>query len=254
MKIRNIKIPDGKEGHYTIFESPDFEYVNPVEYYSESFKQSSITIMRDLLLAKEIPTKNIDSIIIKKAEKQWKESYDKFITTDVPPNFIKLLNSKTKQEQIKLLRGQGITSDQLVSFIIKAFIDFGYSFSQYRAEYAQKGLDKTAIPKIIEIKSDKVIKVGTTLLTNGQLKQAVQHRKVTISKFLDNGKIWHCFFMTYKSLRHEESWKGGQPHFHYISDKFGHDRVKVVRMLKSEKYSLGNLPHIDFFRFNNDSE
>jgi hypothetical protein len=72
----------------------------------------------------------------------------------------------------------------------------------------------------------------------------VEHRKVIISKFLDNKTAWHCFFLTFKSIRREESWQDGQPHFHYISDKFGISRENVIVQLKSKDYNLGTLPHI----------
>ena len=82
-------------------------------------------------------------------------------------------------------------------------------------------------------------------MTDGELVQAVDHRKRTISKFLDKNGSWHCFFLTFDSRKGKESWKGGQPHYHYISDKFGIPRSKVVKELKSKKYKLGALPHID---------
>lgn len=101
------------------------------------------------------------------------------------------------------------------------------------------------MPKLVEIKDDKVSKVGNTTLTDGQLKQAVDHRKVVVAKFIDKEDEWHCIFLTYDSIRGKESWKGGQPHYHYISDKFGIPRAEVLNQLKSRIYNLGSLPHID---------
>lgn len=251
MKPRVSKIAHEKGGHYTIFEAPDFEYVNPIEYYAESHKQTCFTIMRDMLLAKKLPfpIQDIDRIIQKKAEQEWEEKYNEIIQTEVPQNFIDLLTADSKNEQVKLLKGQSLTPDQLIAFIFKAWTDFGFSFSQYKAEYAQKGLDKGDMPQVVEVKDDKVEKVGSTSLSDGQLKQAVEHRKVIISKFLDNGASWHCLFVTFKSLKGGENWKDGQPHYHYISDKFGHERDKVVAELTNEKYKLGNLPHIDLLDY-----
>jgi len=100
-----------------------------------------------------------------------------------------------------------------------------------------------------------VNKVGDTKLTDGQLKQAVEHKSVTISKFFDKGTDWHCLFVTHKSLRGDEkNWKGGQPHYHYISDKFGLSRDKVVSELKSRDYHLNSLPHIDLLDYNSKEE
>lgn len=47
----------------------------------------------------------------------------------------------------------------------------------------------------------------------------------------------------------KESCKDGQPHYHYISDKFGMPRDKVLAELKSRDYSLGLLPHIDLLDY-----
>lgn len=57
-----------------------------------------------------------------------------------------------------------------------------------------------------------------------------------MAKFLDKGDTWHCFFTVYRSLRGEESWQDGQPHFHYISDKWGISRKDAVEQLKGDKY------------------
>jgi hypothetical protein len=67
-----------------------------------------------------------------------------------------------------------------------------------------------------------------------------------VVKILERDDEWHCFFITYNSLRGDESWKQGQPHFHYISDKFGISKEELIKQLRSRDYKLGNLPHIDF--------
>jgi len=87
-------------------------------------------------------------------------------------------------------------------------------------------------------------KVGDTNLTDGQLKELLIKRKKTIAKFLDKGDSWHCSFITYASLQGKDGWNQGQPHFHYISDKFNIPRETVINRLKSRKYNLGSLPHI----------
>lgn len=77
---------------------------------------------------------------------------------------------------------------------------------------------------------------GETKLTEGQLKNVINHRKVTISKFLDKGDLWHCFFITYNSIGGKDKWQDGQPHYHYISDKWGFNRKDAVERLKSTNY------------------
>lgn len=53
------------------------------------------------------------------------------------------------------------------------------------------------------------------------------------------------FLSPSKAYVGEESWKDGQPYYHFISDKFGIDQATVVQQLKNPDYKLGNLPHID---------
>jgi hypothetical protein len=249
MRIR--KIPHSETGHYIIFEATDIEFADPIKYYSELYINSKFMIGRELLLANKLPfpTKFIDDFVLKKANNGWEEKYQEHLKTEIPNNFLLLLNSKSKDEQIKLLKGQSLTPDQLFALIFKAWTDFGFSFSQYSVEHHHNGIDTTDLPQVVVVKDDIVKKVGYTPLSDGQLKHAVKHRQTVVSKFFDNGNIWHCFFVTYKSLRGEETWKEGQPHFHYISDKFGIKRDVVLSELRSKNYKLGSLPHIDFLNF-----
>lgn len=251
IRHRKIKYEDENgEGEYSIFESPDFEYVNPIEHYSTVFIAVDFATMRDLVLLKfPFPLEVIEEIVMKEAVKHWDEKLDKTLKTEIPRNFIEVLKAQSKKEQVRLLRDQSITPEQLLAFLFKAHIDFGFTFSQYKGEHNHKGLDESEIPKIARIEDGKVQKIGDTTLTDGQLKQAIEQRKVIVSKFLDNGSEWHCLFLTFDSLKGKESWKNGQPHYHYISDKFGISRDKVVEQLKSSNYSLGSLPHIDLIDY-----
>jgi hypothetical protein len=173
--------------------------------------------------------------------------------TEVPPNLISLLNSQSKKEQERLLRGQSLSPYQLSAYLFRAWSEFGFSFSNYTGEHHHKGVDESTLPSLIVVGDDqKVRTAGETTLTEGQLKNVVNYRKVTVTKFLDKGENWHCFFTVYKSLRGEESWKDGQPHFHYISDKWGISREEAVKQLKSEKYPSTNI-HIDLLGYDDKS-
>lgn len=255
--IRRHKIPDDSGiGSYTIFHSQDFEYVDPTKHYAENFIVMNVSMMRDIILLKKppIPLDFIEKYIHKEAFKDWLKKLKEIEETQIPANLILLLTASSKKEQVKLLKGLSISPDQLIAFIFKAWTEHRFTFSQYTSEHHHKGLDKSEMPKLVEIKAGKVNKVGKTSLTDGQLKQAVDHRKVTVSKFFDKNNSWHCFFLTYDSLKGKESWKDGQPHYHYISDKFGISRRNVVEQLKSSKYNLGNLPHIDLIEYRDDDE
>lgn len=142
-----------------------------------------------------------------------------------------------------------MTPFELIAFIFHAHEEKGFLFSNYRAEHHHKGLDESELPEFIHVKSEKVAKIGETNLKEGQLKQVVNHRKIIISKFIDNANEWHCFFVTYQSLKGEENWNNGQPHFHYISNKFGLSREEVLKELKSRHYKLNNLPHVSLMEY-----
>ncbi len=252
MKTIVTQIKDENGGHYTMFDSNDrIEFVNPIEYYSEVFTTMDYFLSKEMANSANLPfpQEDIDKSILKSALKYWDNMYKETIQIEIPQNFITLLSSKTKKEQIKLLKNQKLSNKQLLAFIFKAWSKFGYTFSQYKAEFHHKGIHKGDLPTIVEVEGDEVNKVGNTKLSNGQLKHAVKYRKAIISKFIDKGNVWHCFFMTMKSLRGEENWKNGQAHFHYISDKFGHSRDKVIEELTNSNYKLGSLPHIEFSEF-----
>lgn len=238
MEEHIIPDDDGK-GKTIAFIGADIELTDPVAYYQEREKRKTITLQKHLLQAAD-PVKAAflsEEFYNKNAEEEWQERYGQIMGTEVPPNFISLLNSESKREQEKLLKGQSLTPFQLAAFLFRAYQEFGFTFSNYTAEHHHKGLDESALPVLIEVKEDGSVKTaGETTMTEGQLKNVVSQRRVTVAKFLDNGDTWHCFFTVYRSLRGEESWQDGRPHFHYISDKWGISRMDAVAQLKGDKY------------------
>ncbi len=248
MGVYIISDSDGKT-RYTVFADDDFEYLNPIRHFSESMINMHINLERDFCMLNKPPIPFVPSELVKNAIEKWREHNENIKKTELSSNWIALLNSNSKSEQVKLLKGASLTPDGLTALIIKAWTDFNYSFSQYSAEHLHNGLIKSEMPKVLHVSGDDVSTMGSTSLSDGQLRQAVEHRKVTVSKFLDKGSTWHCLFLTFRSLRGEENWKDGQPHLHYISDKFGISRQNVVKELKSKDYNLGNLPHIDLLDY-----
>lgn len=251
MTLRIRKIPHHQNGDYTVYESSDFEYTDPVKHFRDVHLKVEFEFAKKYLLSifPKFPAYLIEFESQRQALIEWEKSYKNYLNLELPKNFFELLNSDSKKEQIHLLKGQSITSDQLTALIIKAFINSEFTLSQYSASHYPQDIDPNDLPLITEIDNDDVIKIGKTSLSDSQLKHVVKFRNVTISKFLDNKKSWHCFFLTFKSIFGEESWHDGMPHVHYISDKFGLPRDKVVRELKNKNYKLGNLPHIIFNRY-----
>ena len=250
--MEEIAIPDDDGKGLTLgFIGTDIEFVNPIEYYAEREKSKSITLEKHMLhmaVAKKA-SEISDDFYTKRAEAKWAERYAEIMKAEVPPNFMKLLETESKREQEKLLRGQSLTPYQMAAWLFRAYTEFGYTFSNYTAEHHHKGLDESTLPDLIHVKDDGNIKTaGKTNLSEGQLKRVVSERKVTIAKFLDNGDSWHSLFTVYRSLRGEEKWKDGQPHFHYISDKWTIPRAEAVARFKSENYPATNI-HIDLLDY-----
>lgn len=230
-----------------IFEDGDFEYEKPVKHYGDTFIVKSMVLRGvpdDELDGTTKPSDRSKQIFID-AAMQWQDMLRNFRSVEIPEPLIKLLDTTKKSEQEALLKGIILTPDLLMGFLMIAENN-QYTLSQYTSEFSQKGLDTSKMPLAYEVKDDGSVKTfGETELSDGQLKQAIEHRKKNVAKFLDRGDVWHCFFVTYKSLNGGETWLGQkQPHYHYISNAFGIGRKDVVNQIKSEKYKLGNLPHI----------
>lgn len=240
-----------------IFEDDDFEYEKPVKHYGDDFivKQMVLNgIPNEELNGSKKPTEKSKSIF-RRAVLHWQELLQEYKTVKVPDGLLELFGTNKKGDQEKLLKGVVLTPDNLMGLLIKAE-EKGYTLSQYSSVFTQKGVDLSKMPFAYRVKVNGEVQVfGKTELSNGQLRQAIENRKGKIAKILDKGNEWHCFFTTFKSLRGEETWRGDkQPHYHYISNAFGIDREEIVKQIKSEKYALGNLPHIKLEGYGNQSD
>ncbi len=240
-----------------IFKDDDFEYEKPIKHYGDGFIAKQIVlrgIPNEELNGDKKPSENSKKNFIE-AKIHSQEMFQKYKAVEVPNGFLKLFGTTKKYEQENLLKGQILTPDILMGLLIKAE-EQGFTISQYSSEYSQKGFDFSKMPFAFQVKENGEVQTyGETELSDGQLKQAIEHRKVTIAKILDKGDEWHCFIVTFKSLRGEETWLGEkQPHYHYISNAFGIHRTEVINQIKSEKYKLGNLPHIKLEGYGNQPE
>jgi hypothetical protein len=252
-----------KRGYYSFLKDDDFEYANPIEKMAEIVIEVSISQMKNhLLFAREnklLPVAenskiNSDALIEKvaceKALKIWEEEYEKITSQEVPEALYKVLQSTTKKEQARVLRGLSLTHDELTAFIFKAWEIHGFTLSRYMSEHHHKGLDAFELPKVAYKEDDNsIISKGATSLTPGQIRQAIENRRVVVARFLDKGPLWYCFFLTFRSLKGEET--GGRPHLHFISHSWEYSREYVLEQFKSNDYRLGRLPHIDYHTYRN---
>lgn len=243
------KIIDPYSGaSYNMVLAEDFERISPVDFIFSAFFKTSMMIYHDYPKVQKlnISKNQLNKLLLKKTLSEWDTEYNKIITRAIPSVLLELLESKSKKEQIRLLKNLVLTTDQWITFITKAYLDYNYLFSQYTSTHYSKGYSNSDFPKVIHKQGDKIIRIGETKLSDGQLRQIVDQQNVKVFKFLDRGEIWHCFFLTYKSLKGEEkAYKNGQPHLHYISDKWGLTREYVLDQLKSREYKFPSIPHID---------
>lgn len=250
MNTDKIYDENGK-GFTRTFSHDKVEKVNPVEYFRNHELEKRATLYYDLLNAKDpFLTSFLDkSFFLKKAEETLEGFFEKFQETKINENLEKVLSTERKKDQINLLKGVTINPDELAALIFKAYTDHGYLFSRYLFENLPNGTEGKKMPKLFQLKEDGTIeKVGETELSDGELKNVILHRKVIVSNFFEKGDIWHCFFITYDSIGGNESWKNGQPHFHYISSAFGITKDEFVESMRTGKYRSTPV-HIDLLDY-----
>ena len=243
------------QGFTRIFSTDKVEKVNPVEYYKSFELEKRAISLRDLLNVKNPFFTSLldDKFFFKKAEETLVGFFEKFEQTKVHGNFIELLKTTRKKDQISLLKEMSLNTDELMSLIFIAHNEFGYLYSKYLFENLPAGLEGKKLPKLFHIKEDGTIeKVGETDLTDGELKNVIEHRKVIVSHFFEQDDFWHCFFLTYNSIGGKENWKNGQAHFHYISSSFGISKADFVESMRNGKYKSTSI-HIDLIGYGNQS-
>jgi hypothetical protein len=168
------------------------------------------------------------------------------MNTELPMNVLDIFKTRVKAEQKKIMDNIPLLdSKSLQQIIFLAYLEFGFKYSVYRFEHIPKGIDASKMPPFAVAEDDGTIrKVGNTILTDGQLKQVLNQRKVTIAKFLDKGDEWHCFFYNYRSIRGEEA--GGIPHIHYFSSSWNLTREYALNKFKEGTYPNSSTSHINY--------
>lgn len=245
--MKNFLIPDedGK-GFTRIQDGEEVEYVNPIQYYADSYINMVMLEDKDLLRLKNpfLESFLTEEFYAKRAQESWNEIFGEYMAVEIPENFLKLLDAPTKKDQIRLLRGQSLNTEIWFAFIVKAWETYGCTFSNYKFEGLPGNVKDADLPALIH-DGEELRVVGETALSPGQLKNIILQRTVIVAKILDIKDSWHCFFCTYRSLRGEESWDSGQPHWHYISDKWGISRNDLIEAIKMGRHPSTSV-HIAF--------
>ncbi|KAF5082832.1 hypothetical protein DSECCO2_94290 [anaerobic digester metagenome] len=250
--MKTEKIFDDSGNRYIReFSSNKVEKVDPYKYYRTYEIEKRAITLRDLLYAKNPFLTSLldDNFFIKKAEETLDGFFEKIEKIKAHENFYKLLETPRKKDQVALLKGMSLNPDQLISLILYAHKKLGYQYSKYSFENLPNGFEGKKLPKLFLIKDDgQIDKFGETNLTDGELKNLIEHRKVITSHFLEKDHLWHCIFTTHDSISGKESWKDGQPHFHYISSGFGITMDAFVDSMRTGKY-ISTKIHIDLLEY-----
>lgn len=215
------------------------EFVNPIDHYSSIQVNSDI---QNQMLMWTLANPNNNNLndqmpgFISSAYKKWEKYYDEIMKTKVPNQLIDLLSSTRKNEQEKLIRNLEFSVYQFAHFWFTAYSDFDFTFSSYVFEGLPNNTTLSELPKLFFIKEEELVISGNTVLKPGILKNLIRQRTVHIVKILDRGSDWHCFFTTDRSLGREEKWGNGQPHYHYISDKWGIKREDLLSRFEALDY------------------
>lgn len=142
-----------------------------------------------------------------------------------------------KSKQVELMK-DFIYKPSDILWFCKLSQDFGYLLDVYRLETLPKEYQNMKLPAYIYEKDNgEIEKMGETDLSEGQMRDLLRKRKVYIIYIFHKGDIWHCFFSTYKAINGEEHGQimGNQPHYHYISDKWGISRERMNECIQSGK-------------------
>lgn len=232
------------------------ELVNPIKYIQKCEIKQCISNIKGVLFSKNrFMAENVPNIwYIKKAiEELNKKTNDKrllntILNTKVNENYIKLIQSERKRDQEKLLKGLNITTNEMMNLFCIAYKDYGFLYSFYTFEILPKGYENKRLPKIANHSNGNISKIGNTDLTDGEIKQLIENRKVIIAHFIEKDEVWHCFLFTYKSMKGQESWEGGQAHLHYVSSSYNFSKEQILEKLRNGEHpSLSiHIPIMDY--------
>jgi hypothetical protein len=249
-------IPDNEgDGEYLIIHG-EVDRVSAEAHFFDRHMTMNVPVKHRILskdrrLAGEDQQK-MKQALVRMAIKSWPAALAEMKSEPVPTYLIALLNARDKKEQLRVLKGATINTNQLGAFVLEAEQQ-GFTYSRYLEHKLPSNTNRAEMPRFIEQKADGTIKkAGQTSMSDAQLKQVLAQRKSIVATILDRGDDWHCFFATYQGLAGKENYKadqGGQPHFHYISSKWGSiTRQQVVDGVRSGKY-LSTSVHVDLLDF-----
>lgn len=262
MKVQKFNDPDPEyNGDIYVVNFPDFEYVNPIKtdfeqitlaffqsiytLYSEGYKSGNLKLPK---IEGVDEMESIKNIALKHAKEKATITLKKIISQPYNNNLNLLFTAKNRDQEKNLMKNLVLSEFELNSFIYNAFKEHNYTYSIYKCEFTPTGTNDQDLPRLILKNEDnQILTSGNSKYTKGQLKNVIEQRTIRISKFIDKGDLWHCFFYTLDGINgKEKSSRENKCHMHYISFRSNLPRSKVVNELKSRNYKLPSTPHIEY--------
>lgn len=196
----------------------------PLDYFKYGHAEIASNLFGDVLKVKSpmpIPDNLVRDFVLQETDKMIEEQLK---TSSANPNIHELLTNDTLsyKQQNKLLKGVELDGTDLL-WLNKEAQDEGYLLDVYHEEKHPAKFDEKKHPHVYNQKVDGTIeKIGETDMTDGEMRELLQQRKVVQARIYHKGSAWHCFYFTYKGLAGEENGEmGSKPHYHYLSDKSG---------------------------------
>jgi len=226
------------------------EYVNPVYHFAQSFINTRLRVTIALMNQERAVSSLVEAVLKRQFLDEWQEYKKTVLNHSVPQEFFQLFDVHKKKAQAKLLAQSTLTLEDFQAFIFQSWEDYGFKFSKYVFKHNPIEFKGNEHPTVIHKKNDnEIITVGSTDLSDAQLKSIIDKRNIIVANFFDKEDQWHCLFLTYKSISGQELDHINAPHMHYISNSFGISRSDVIANFKRTRYSLDSI-HIPFTGYN----
>lgn len=237
-------------GIYSFYRAPDVTDVNPAGYFSKVLKENFYWLRtRHFKFIKMPIPSSYDKKIQDSVFKDWRKEYETALKTDLDINLKNLFFTEMrKKDQQKLLKTIKLTPKQKFALFIQAGDKYQMKYSRYSYEWKPKLLEQKIYPKLIHNTKDGNFKViGSTDITENQLKIALDDRRTIMIEFLTGKDFWHCIFSTGKGVSGKENSHKGFAHCHYLSSAYGYKKEYVLNELSKYRYNIDS-DHIQIVR------
>jgi hypothetical protein len=208
----------------------------PFDYFRYGHAEVTSRAFQDFLKIK-CPIPIPDSLVLEFMLQQTDDLIAEMLKNSTPkPEIHQLLSAETLsyKDQNKLLDGITLGPSDIL-WLNKEAQEMGYLLDIYHEEKYPIKFNEKQMPVVFHEEKDGTIKqMGTTDMTEGEMRAFLEQRKVIQARIYHKDDIWHCFYFTFKGLSGlERGLMGSQPHYHYLSDKSGISWDELIRRIKT---------------------